>query len=148
MQQRFRTFTLLMANITRSIRRIKTEEMAEFQLKIQHVSCLYYLYTVGALTPGELRELCEEDKANISRAIEYLEENGYVVRDSITRRYKYRLNLTEKGKTVAARMAEKLDAILEMTGASVSPEERDIMYRCLEKINTNLQTVCDAYDEK
>ena len=33
MQQRFETFTVLIAKISRSIRRIKAEEMSEFHLK-------------------------------------------------------------------------------------------------------------------
>ena len=80
MDERFKTFTVLMANINRSIRKIKTEEMAEFRLKSPHVSCLYYLYKENALTAKELCDICEEDKANISRTIDYLETNGYLVR--------------------------------------------------------------------
>lgn len=47
MQQRFETFTVLIAKISRSIRRIKAEEMSEFHLKGPHVSCLYYLTQLG-----------------------------------------------------------------------------------------------------
>ena len=50
MQQRFETFTVLIAKISRSIRRIKAEEMSEFHLKGPHVSCLYYLTQLGPLT--------------------------------------------------------------------------------------------------
>jgi len=49
MQQRFETFTVLIAKISRSIRRIKAEEMSEFHLKGPHVSCLYYLTQLGPL---------------------------------------------------------------------------------------------------
>ncbi|MBQ7880983.1 MAG: hypothetical protein IJ358_04000 [Clostridia bacterium] len=44
MEQRFETFTVQIAKISRCIRKIKSEEMAEFNLKSPHVSCLYYLY--------------------------------------------------------------------------------------------------------
>jgi len=44
MNNRFETFTLLITSINRSIRRIKTETMARYELKSPHVSCLYYLY--------------------------------------------------------------------------------------------------------
>ena len=59
MEERFETFTVLIAKISRSIRRIKAEEMAEYDLKATHVNCLYYLYTVGELTAAELCERCE-----------------------------------------------------------------------------------------
>ena len=80
MQQRFETFTVLIAKISRSIRRIKAEEMSEFHLKGPHVSCLYYLTQLGPLTAGQLCDRCEEDKAAVSRSLEYLEQNGYVTR--------------------------------------------------------------------
>ena len=44
MQGRFELFTTLIAKISRSIRRIKAEEVAELGLKGPHVSCLYHLY--------------------------------------------------------------------------------------------------------
>ena len=44
MIERFETFTVLITKISRSIRKIKTEEMAKFNLKSPHVSCLYYLF--------------------------------------------------------------------------------------------------------
>ena len=74
MQKRFETFTALMNNIGRSIRRIKTEEMLGFNLKGPHVVCIYYLYVKKSLTAKELCDLCEEDKANVSRNIDFLEK--------------------------------------------------------------------------
>ena len=44
MEERFETFTVLIARINRGIKRIKAEEMAEFGLKGPHVSCCL-LYT-------------------------------------------------------------------------------------------------------
>ena len=69
MNDRFETFTVLISSVSRSIRRIKTETMAEYNLKSPHVSCLYYLYKRPGMTAAELCELCEEDKAAASRSI-------------------------------------------------------------------------------
>jgi DNA-binding MarR family transcriptional regulator len=148
MEERFKTFTVLMANINRNIRRIKTEEMAEFQLKSPHVSCLYYLYKEDGMTAKELCDVCEEDKANISRSIEYLKTNGYLVRQpQDNKKYKNHLALTEKGRQVGERIAEKIDRIIEEAGEGVSEECRDIMYRSLFMINSNLQKRCSAYEK-
>ena len=65
MEERFETFTVLIGRINRNIRRIKNQEMASFQLKSIHISCLYYLYSSGSLTAAELCERCEEDKAAV-----------------------------------------------------------------------------------
>ena len=43
MEERFETFTVLITRISRSIKRIKADEMADFELKGPHVSCLFYL---------------------------------------------------------------------------------------------------------
>ena len=89
MTARFETFTVLINRISRNIRKIKNQEMAEYGLRSAHVSCLYYLYCSNGLTSTDLCERCEEDKATISRAIEYLEQNDYITCQSKSaKRYK------------------------------------------------------------
>ncbi|MBQ8174533.1 MAG: MarR family transcriptional regulator [Clostridia bacterium] len=147
MRERFKTFTVLTAHIVRSIRRIKAEATAEFDLKSGHVSCLYYLLRHGAMTLTELCELCEEDKANLSRSVDHLEKSGYLtVELSAARRYKRHLFLTEKGKRVAKSLSDRVNEVLTEASVGVSEEDRTIMYRCLDKINDNLKKICDRYD--
>lgn len=78
MEERYGVFTQRIARISRCIRRLKAEEMARFGLKGPHVSCLYYLGLDGPLTAAELSERCDEDKAAVSRTLEFLLQNGYV----------------------------------------------------------------------
>ena len=79
MQERFETFTVLINRISRDIRKIKNQEMADYHLRSAHVSCLYYIYSLDGVTSAELCEHCEEDKATISRAVDYLETNGFLL---------------------------------------------------------------------
>lgn len=147
MEERFKTFTVLIAGINRCIRKIKTEEMAELGLKSPHVSCLYYLYKADSLTATELCEICEEDKANISRSIKHLEENGYIICNSKTaKRYQSPLGLTEKGREVGAVVADKIDRILDLAGEGLNENDRVRLYRSLSLINDNLQQICSKYD--
>lgn len=147
MQERFKTFTVLITKINRSIRRIKTEEMAEFDLKSPHVSCLYYLYKAQTLTAKELCDICEEDKAAVSRSIEYLETNGYVTCNSkMQKRYRTPLELTEKGREIGARIVERIDRILGAASEGLDEAERLVMYRSLALISENLQKLCDRYE--
>lgn len=147
MEERFKTFTVLIAGINRSIRKIKTEEMAEFNLKSPHVSCLYYLYKENFLTAKELCDICEEDKANISRSIKYLEENGYITCNSKTRkRYLTPLELTEQGRAVGKQIAEKIDRILDLASAGLSDEDRELFYKSLIRISDNLHNICAKYE--
>ena len=39
MENRFETFTVLVNRISRNIRRIKNQEMAEYDLRSAHISC-------------------------------------------------------------------------------------------------------------
>lgn len=145
---RFKTFTVLVDKLKRSIRRIKTEEMSEYDLKSPHVSCLYYLYSSEPMTSKQLAEICEEDKASVSRSIEYLEEQGYIVCETKKqKRYKAPLVLTEKGIEVGKIISEKINRILFEAGAGLDEEERSVMYRSLSVICENLQRICDDYGE-
>ena len=145
--ERFETFTVLIAKVSRAIRRIKTEEMAEFKLKSPHVSCLYYLYLKGPLTAKELGEVSAEDKAALSRSVEYLEKAGLIEPSSgDKKRYKTPLTLTEKGAAVGKRISEKVDGVVATAGSDMTEEERIVFYRCLTRISDRLQTICDEYD--
>ena len=147
MEERFQLFTTLVANINRSIRKIKTEEMSEFNLKSVHVSCVYYLYREGQLTVSQLCDVCEEDKANISRSVEHLEECGYIVsRPKDTKRYKSPIELTESGREIGKIIENKIDKILSRSSAGLPEEDREILYRGLGIICENLQKICDHYD--
>ena len=144
MQKRFETFTVLINRISRNIRKIKNHEMADYGLRSAHVSCLYYLYSIDGLTATDLCERCEEDKATISRAIEHLETEGYLVCESKNaKRYKSPIILTEKGTKTAITIAEKIDAVLEISSASLSENEREAFYKSLAIISENLDIVAN-----
>ena len=144
MKERFETFTVLITKIGRSIRKIKNQRMAEYSLRSPHVSCLYYLYSSEGLTATDLCERCEEDKATISRSLDYLEENGYVIRGSkFSRRYKAPLTLTEKGAVVGKKIADKIDGVLDEIGVGLTEEERDAFYRSLAVISESIEAVAN-----
>ena len=147
MQERFKTFTVLVANINRCIHKIKAEEMSDFNLKSSHVSCLYYIYKENSLTAKELCDLCCEDKANISRAIKFLESNGYLVCTAKSNnRYQAPFQLTDKGKEVGEYIVRKIDNILNSASVGLSEEDRRTMYYGLNLINENLNKLCKDYD--
>jgi len=144
MEHRFETFTVLITKINRCIRKIKNLEMAEYGLRSAHISCLYYLYGETDLTATDLCERCEEDKATISRSLDYLESNGYITCESKSvKRYKSPLLLTEKGKEVSRQIAEKINRVLDEVSASLSEAERVSFYRSLSIISNPLEQVCD-----
>ncbi len=148
MFSRFERFTVLIAKVSRSIYKIKKEEMAEFNLKSSHVSCLYYLYKAETLTAKGLCDLCGEDKANISRAVKYLESEGYVYcQTNTSKRYQSALFLTEKGKVVGESIANKIDKVLAESSKGLTKEQRDILYDSLSRVSENLENICARYEK-
>ena len=143
-EERFETFTVLIGRINRNIRKIKNQEMASYQLKSIHISCLYYLYSSGSLTAAELCERCEEDKAAISRALDYLEKEGYLeASDKNAKRYRHPLHLTEKGVQASSIIAAKIDAVLEEINSSLTEQERLAFYRSLTAISNRLDAIAN-----
>lgn len=149
MKERFEIFTVLINRISRNIRKIKNQEMAEYNLRSAHVSCLYYLYTNQGATATDLCEKCEEDKATVSRALDYLEKNGFIAcRAKHTKRYKSPLALTEKGAAVGKKIAEKIDGVLDEIGATLSEQEREEFYRSLSLISDRLEIFSKGGEKK
>ena len=147
MEERYQLFTTLIAKCARAIKKIKSSEMSEFNLKGLHVSCLYYVYvSKKSLTATELCDICDEDKANISRAIDMLEENGFVICNSKTqKKYNCPISLTEKGVEVATSVASKIDNIVMLASKGLSEENRRIFYSSLTLISNNLEKICENY---
>ena len=148
MQERFETFTVLINRISRDIRKIKNQEMADYHLRSAHVSCLYYVYSLENVTSAELCEHCEEDKATISRAVDYLETNGFLLRGTSAKRYKSPLLLTEKGRDAGKRIAEKIGDILETVSHALTEKERIEFYRCLSTIIRSLEAIVQNNEDK
>ncbi len=147
MEERYQLFTTLITKCARAIKKIKSSEMSEFNLKGLHVSCLYYVYIGNRpLTATELCDICEEDKANISRAIDTLESGEFVVCNSKTqKKYNCPISLTDKGTELAKSVADKIDNIVALASRGVSEEDRRIFYSSLALISNNLDNICKNY---
>ena len=147
MQDRFEKFSMFTSNIRRAMRKIKMEELAEFDLKPTQLSCVYSLYKFGPLTATELSDICKEDKGALSRSIEQLIDRGFITYDQSTqKRYRSPLMLTNHGRSVAEKLVAKINDMIEAAGAGVSEEDREIFYRTLATISENLENICKNYN--
>jgi len=149
MEERFEKFTSLISKLNRLIRKIKSTEMEEYNLKSPHVSCLYYLHTKsGEMTAAKLCEVCEEDKASISRTLEQLEDFGYIFcMAKNKKKYRSPIVLTEKGEQVGKEIEQKINKIVNIAGIGVNSEDRIKMYKNLNTITKNLQQLYASYGE-
>ena len=138
MDERFKIFTNHINSINRSIRRIKNIEMKEYDLKSPHVSCIYYLYKEKSLSIKELTRLCDVDKSAISRTLDYLLNNDFIIING-DKGYKNNLILTNKGNIVGKYISDKVDNILNEASKGLTEEERKILYKALDIIDNNLK---------
>ena len=143
--EQFESFTAAVTRAYKCLQKIKNRETERMGLKGSHVMCLYYIgKTPGGLTAAELCRLCHEDKAAISRSIDYLEKNGYLTCGSGgARRYRSPLRLTEKGRDACRTIGGRIDAIVAEASAGLGAEERAVMYRALGTIGSRLEQIYD-----
>jgi DNA-binding MarR family transcriptional regulator len=143
MLNRFARFSLSIAEIDRCWHKLAAEEMAKYGLNSPHAVYLTTLYQYSdGITAAKLGELCCKNKADVSRMISILEQKGLVRRDAAGgNRYRARLLLTEEGKQAAEQVQGRAALAVELAGSGMTDGEREVFYRCLERITTNLRTL-------
>lgn len=144
MLDRFEKFSLAIAEINRCWHKIAAGELSKYDLKSSHVTYLLTLarYPEG-LTAPKLAELCDRDKADVSRMLSILEARGLVTKDGIGgNRYRGCLRLTPEGQTVAEALSRRAELAVEQAGEGLTERERIIFYTALDTITKNLRRIC------
>lgn len=140
---RFARFSLAISEIDRCWHKLAAEAMAKYQLNSPHAVYLNTLYDYPeGITAARLGELCRKNKADVSRMVGILEKRDLVRKEAVgDNLYRARLVLTEEGKQAAEYVRERAALAVELAGAGLTEEEREIFYRCLDQITTNLQNL-------
>ncbi|MGN1295234.1 MAG: MarR family winged helix-turn-helix transcriptional regulator [Bacilli bacterium] len=147
---RFEVFTTTFLKINRLISKIKALEMKEYGLKGTPIMCLYFASRQDNLTSSDLVKLCQEDKAQVSRALQELEEKGLLTYqyDNSKKKYNALIILTSQGREVGQAIINKADHVFEVCGSVLTKEERANFYDSLAKISTALTDYADCSKEK
>ena len=126
------------------IQKIERTEMAQYGLKGPHAQCLLAMKKhPEGITAARLCEVCEKDKAAVSRILAELEEAGMILRENRNgSRYRAILLLTDRGQEAAAAVVEKARLAVELAGKGFGAEEREVFYRVLSIISGNLHKLC------
>lgn len=144
MLDRFARFSLAIAEIDRCWHKLAADEMAKYELNSPHAVYLNTLYAYNeGITAAKLGELCCKNKADVSRMVSILEKKGLVKKESESGNlYRAKLVLTQEGRDAAEQVRKQAALAVELAGAGMSDQDREIFYRCLEQITENLQTLC------
>lgn len=141
MIKRYEEFTTSISSIYKIIQKIKRDGMRRFGLKGPHTQCIVAMHrNPQGVTISQLCELCELDKAAISRAVSELEEKGIIeARISGDKLYRAPLKLTPDGSRIAAEVGDIVEDVVAAAGDGLSDSDREIFYRSLDLITANLQ---------
>lgn len=151
MISKYETFSTVVSSLYHDIQRIERMEMAKYNLKGPHAQCLVIMdrYPEG-ITSARLCEICERDKAAISRTVAELEEAGLLTRQEQNGiRYRVPLLLTEAGHMAAKNVNEIAVRAVEQAGAGLNEQQREVFYHVLGVIAQNLHFISrDGLKEK
>lgn len=144
MISKYELFSSSVSCMYHDIQKIERVEMAKFGLKGPQAQCLLALnrYPDG-ITAAQLCDICEKDKAAISRTISELEQAGLVQRaERNGSRYRALLTLTDMGREAAGTVNQRAKLAVEQAGEGLDDAQREIFYRVLALIAGNLHTIC------
>ena len=134
MENRYELLSGSISSMYHDIQKIERVEMGTYGLKGPHAQ---------GLTAARLCEICEKDKAAVSRILAELEAAGMIYRESRNgSRYRASLLLTEQGNTAAEAVVEKARLAVELAGCGIGEDEREVFYRVLSIISGNLHKLC------
>ena len=143
-------FTLTLSDILKSVKKIKDQRMSIYGLRSTHVIILYVLgRRAEGLTPAELAEASDVDKALISRAVAELTEKGLITAiNQSGRRYKARLCLTDAGKEISVYIAGAVSDIQQKVSGNIPKEDLEVFYRTLFVLQENFQKLAEENDSR
>ena len=144
MESRYELLSGAISCMYHDIQKIERVEMAKYGLKGPHAQCLLAMKKhPQGITAARLCEVCDKDKAAVSRTIAELETAGMVARENRNgSRYRASLILTQQGQTAAEAVVEKARLAVEKAGTGFGEEEREVFYRVLSIIAGNLHKLC------
>ena len=144
MESRYELLSGSISSMYHDIQKIERTEMAQYGLKGPHAQCLLAMKKhPEGITAARLCEVCEKDKAAVSRILAEVEEAGMILRENRNgSRYRAILLLTDRGQEAAAAVVEKARLAVELAGKGFGAEEREVFYRVLSIISGNLHKLC------
>lgn len=143
MLNRFEQFSAAISCIYRHIQKLERDEMVKYGYKGAFAQYLVVLrrYPEG-VTATRMCEICDKDKAAISRIVVEMETKGLVSREGgHNGKYRAVITLTDEGKKAADFVCQKARTAVEEVGTALSDTERMGMYAALESIAARLQTL-------
>jgi DNA-binding MarR family transcriptional regulator len=139
MIERYEKFSFIISEIGKNLHKLSADEMKRFGMRGSWAKYLIALklHTDG-VTAGQLCDICDRNKADVSRAMSELESKGIVTRLEADANYRVRFLLTEQGKKISDALSERASIAIESVSC-LDDNERRVLYKALESISVNLE---------
>ena len=143
MLDRFEQFSYSISNIYRHIMKIEREEMEKYGLRGSYAQYLIAItHFPDGITSSKLCEICDRDKAAISRIVSEMEKKGLIRRETNRDNYyRAKLVLTDEGKKAAGFVADRAEKAVTAAGKGLGDDDRKIFYGTLAIIEANLRRI-------
>lgn len=143
MIKRFEEFTSAISAIYRDIQKIERDEMERYGLKGAYAQYLLAIsHRPDGITAAQLCEICDKNKAAVSRILTEMESAGLVIRSANP--YKALLKLTQKGIEAVDYVKERCSAATVLAGEGLSDQDRSVFYATMHRIASNLQKLSET----
>ena len=142
MLDRFEMFSGAISAAYRCLQKLERDEMEKYGYKGAFAQYLIAInrYPDG-VTASQLCEMCDKDKAAVSRIVAEMHEKGLIVRDG-DNAYRARFRLTDEGAKATRFVIERAEIAARDVGKGLSDEKRQVFYESLALLVANLESVC------
>lgn len=141
MLERFEQFSSAISGIWRSIQKIERDEMETRGFRGAYAPFLAAMSRrPEGMTAAQLCDLCEKDKAAVSRIVAEMEEKGLLFKQG-DKGYRTQLFLTPQGHQAAEYVCRRAEAAVAAAGEGLSEQDRRTFYGALNLIAGNLQQI-------
>ena len=126
------SIALKLSNTLNSLRKAFNKEIKDVDISSEQYALLK-LISIKNLTPSEIADILNKDKAAITRFIIALEKKDLIKKANIDKR-SYRLLLKENGKKILDKVDKKAFEFRKKIEQNISDEKLKCLFETLEKI--------------
>ena len=144
------SFSLGIHELYRSMHINESEVMNRYGLRGAYVKYLVaMLQSPDGLTMSQLCEVCDQDKAAVSRAVSELVGREFIWRDNPRgNHYRARIKLTERGTEIAKEVCASSEAIFEEAVSVLTDEQKASLCEISAAVFKNIHEITMKRIEK
>jgi DNA-binding MarR family transcriptional regulator len=127
-----KSISLKLSNTLNTLRKTFNKAIAEYNISSEQYAILN-LINGRDLTPSQISEIVNKDKAAITRFINALEKKELIKKEQIDRR-SYKIVINKKGKELLEKLDKKAFEFRKKIENEISKDKIDCLFDVLEKI--------------